>query len=65
MQRKGLSVSPLSGLQVALDLSTRQRADAGLALAQVVRRFKTARKQKVKLHSYAADTAACRSLVAA
>ncbi len=42
---------------MAIDLATRQRDDAGQALAQVVRRFDQARMQMDQLHSYAADTA--------
>lgn len=49
-------MSTLSGLQVAVDLATRQRDDAGQALAQVVRRFEHAQLQMEQLRSYAADT---------
>lgn len=49
-------MNPLNGLQVAIDLATRQRDDAGQALAQVVRRFEQARVQMDQLRSYAADT---------
>lgn len=50
-------MTAVSGLMVAIDLATRQRDDAGLALAQVVRRFEHARQQLEQLQSYAADTA--------
>ncbi len=53
-----------SGLQVAIDVATRQRDDAGRALAQVVRRFDHACLQMEQLHSYAADTAARWSVAA-
>ncbi|MEO8542340.1 MAG: flagellar export protein FliJ [Betaproteobacteria bacterium] len=51
-------MTTLDSLQVAIDLATRQRDDAGLALAQVIRRFEHARQQLEQLQSYAADTAA-------
>lgn len=51
-------MTAIGGLQVAIDLATRQRDDAGLALAQIVRRFDHARQQLEQLQSYAADTAA-------
>jgi flagellar FliJ protein len=50
-------VTAVSGLMVAIDLATRQGDAAGLALAQVVRRFEHARLQLEQLQSYAADTA--------
>lgn len=50
-------MTAVSGLMLAIDLATRQRDDAGLALAQVVRRFEHARQQLEQLQSYAADTA--------
>lgn len=49
-------MSASSGLQVAIDLATRQRDDAGQALAQAVRRFEHAQLQMEQLRSYAADT---------
>ena len=49
-------MSASSGLQVALDLATRQRDDAGQALAQVMRRFEHAHMQMDQLRSYANDT---------
>jgi flagellar protein FliJ len=51
-------MTTLSGLLTAIDLATRQRDDAGLALAQVVRRYEQARVQLEQLQSYAADTSA-------
>ena len=51
-------MTAVSGLVVAVELATRQRDDAGLALAKVVRRFEHARQQLEQLQSYAADTAA-------
>ncbi len=48
----------LNGLQLALELATRQRDDAGQALAQAVRRFEHAQLQMEQLRSYAADTSA-------
>lgn len=51
-------MSTWNGLQVAVDLATRQRDNAGQALAQVVRRVDHARMQMEQLNSYAADTAA-------
>lgn len=57
-------MSSLNGLQVAIDLATRQRDDAGQALAQVVRRFEQACLQRDQLRSYAADTASRWSVAA-
>ncbi len=57
-------MSTLSGLQVAIDLATRQRDDAGQALAQVVRRFDHAQLQMEQLRSYAADTSSRWSVAA-
>lgn len=57
-------MSTLNGLQVALDLATRRRDDAGQALAQVLRRFEHAQMQMNQLRSYAADTAARWSVAA-
>jgi len=51
-------MTAVSGLLPAIELATRQRDDAGLALAQVVRRYEHARQQLEQLQSYAADTAA-------
>lgn len=51
-------MSTLNALQVAIDLATRQRDDAGLALAQVVRRAEHAQLQMEQLRSYATDTSA-------
>jgi len=50
-------VTAVSGLLVAIDLATRQRDDAAMVVAQVVRRFEHARQQLEQLQSYAADTA--------
>lgn len=49
-------MSSSNGLQLALDLATRQRDDAGQALALVVRRVEHAHMQMDQLRSYAADT---------
>jgi len=51
-------MSASGGLQVAIDLATRRRDDAGQALAQVVRRLEHAQLQMEQLRSYAADTSA-------
>ena len=50
-------MTAVSGLLVAIDLATRQRDDAAMVVAQVVRRFEHARQQLEQLQSYAADTA--------
>jgi flagellar protein FliJ len=52
------AVTAINGLMTAIELATRQRDDAGLAMAQVVRRYEQARAQMEQLQSYAADTAA-------
>ena len=51
-------MTALRGLLVAIELATRQRDDAGQALAQAVRRVDRAREQMEQLQSYATDTSA-------
>ncbi|MCP5282603.1 MAG: flagellar export protein FliJ [Rhodoferax sp.] len=51
-------MTAVNGLLTAIELATRQRDDAGQAMAQVVRRHAQACQQLEQLESYAADTSA-------